>query len=153
MKKLLVVIGIAGLAVGGWTIHSHDAVATDGGKLVADRLWIDHMPRGERDTVNVLIVTSKGDPIGVFQTGSRWRGEFELFKHQLRGNELRATFPHTNTTETIKVTATKCDTKGFDFCLELSGNKHGVQRYYSMEGWDAGSVGAAQARLAQLQGQ
>jgi hypothetical protein len=151
MKKLLAVVGIAGLAVGGWKIHSHKAVATDGGKLVADRVWIDHMPRSERDTVNVFIVLSS-DPFGVFQASSRWQGQFEMFMYEQKGNEIRAVFPQTDTKETIKATAKKCDQKGFDFCLELGGGKHGVARYYSMEGWDVGSADAAHARIDQIQG-
>jgi len=58
----------------------------------------------------------------------------------------------TGTKETIKATAKKCDQKGFDFCLELDGGKHGVSRYYSMEGWDVGSADAAHARIDQIQG-
>ena len=151
MNKLLVVAGITGLAVGGWKLHSHSAATTDGGKLVTDRLWIDHMPRGERDSVSVFIALTE-EPIGVFQAASRWQGQFELFKYELRGNELRAKFPQTNTAELIKTSAKKCDAKGFDFCLELSGNSHGVQRYYSMKEWEIDSVDGARARLSQLQG-
>ena len=75
-----------------------------------------------------------------------------MFKYEQKGNEIRAVFPQTGTKETIKVNAKKCDQKGFDFCLELDGGKHGVTRYYSMEGWDVGSADAAHARIDQIQG-
>jgi hypothetical protein len=151
MNKLLAVVGIAGLAVAGWTIHSHKAIATDGGKLVADRVWIDHMPKSERDMVNVFVVVTS-NPVGIFQAASRWQGQFEMFKYEQKANEIRVVFPQTGAKETLEATAKKCDQQGFDFCLQLDGGKHGVTRYYSMQGWDVGTVDAAQARLSQIQG-
>jgi len=151
MKKLLIGVGIAGIALGGWKLHSHSTVIDrDGGKLVADRIWIDHMPRNERDTINAFLALTS-DPLGVFQATSRWQGQFELFKYEQRGNEIRAVFPHTGSKETFKTKARECSEKGFDFCLELDGGKHGVKRYYSMEGWDIGNAADAQQKILKIE--
>ena len=59
-------------------------------------------------------------------------------------------FPHTGDRETVRWLARKCDERGMDFCLDLEGASHGVKHYYSLEGWEIGSVGDAEAVLARL---
>ncbi len=144
MKKLVVTILIVGLGVMGWRWHARPA-AVDGDSLVADRLWIDHLPRNERDTIHVFAVLTE-EQIGLFQSVSAWQGAYELFKFERSGDKLRAVFPQTGSKETFAVRARRCDEGSMDFCLELSGGNHGVKRYYSMKGWEIENT-AAERRL------
>ncbi|HEY0250480.1 MAG TPA: hypothetical protein VGC41_03095, partial [Kofleriaceae bacterium] len=59
MNRLIVVAGAAGLAVGGWKLAHRHHVTDDDKVTVTDRLWIDHMPKDERDLTGVLIAFTK----------------------------------------------------------------------------------------------
>ena len=133
MKKLIVValVSIVGVAV--WRTHGAEQPQTK--KLLQDRVWIDHMPRNERDVVNVFAMLTE-EPVGVFQAASAWRGNFEAFRYEAKGDEVRALFPQNGDKERWTATATKCDANGMDFCLELSGSSRGVKKYYSRKGWE-----------------
>src|SRR5215472_8126973 len=96
---IVIVVAVAALA---WRSHRHAAVTADdaartfdGGDLDAllvDRLWIDHLPRGERDAFNVFMLMSQ-QPMGVFQKATAWQGAYEMFKYNARGKrQLDVTF-------------------------------------------------------------
>ncbi len=103
-------------------------------KLVLDRIWIDHIPRNDRDVFNLFVAITE-QPFGIFQATSQWKGQYELFQYEANGDELRLHFGQTGDKDRVKAVATKCDEKGMDYCLELKGSSRGVKRYYSMEDW------------------
>lgn len=151
MKKIVVVLALAGAAVGVWRWHRTDAVVeTSDAKLVADRIWLDHLPRNERETINVFLLLSE-DSVGVYQAASMWKGTYEGFRFELGGEELRLVFPQTGEREKVRVKARRCKEQGMDYCLDLDGGSRGVRRYYSREGWEIGSLDAGRAKLEQIQ--
>ena len=85
MKKLALIPVVAALVYGGLRLTSHHHHALHD---VRDRVWIDHMPRGERDTINVFAVLTR-QPVGVFQAASAWKGAYEAFRYEKHGNEIR----------------------------------------------------------------
>jgi hypothetical protein len=132
MKKLALIPLIAVLAYGGYRLtssHGHHTLHD-----VRDRVWIDHMPRGERDTINVFLLLTR-QPVGVFQASSTWKGAYEAFRYEKHGNEIRAVFPQTGDREKLTVSECPCDQRGFDYCLEVKGSARGVKKYYSREEW------------------
>jgi len=137
MKKLLVLAVISTCAFAGWRVlrGGGGASAPSEGGLVLDRIWIDHMPRHDRDQISVFAALTE-EPIGVFQTASAWKGHYELFRHEAHGDEIRILYPQDNHRERVKTKARSCDTDGFDYCLELAGASRGVKRYYSRKGWE-----------------
>ncbi len=140
MKKLLVIalVSIAGVAV--WRSHTTSQVsAQQTKKLLQDRVWIDHIPRNDRDMVNVFAMLTE-EPVGVFQAASAWRGNYEGFRYEVKGDEVRALFPQSGDKERWTATATKCDANGMDYCLEISGASRGVKKYYSRKGWEIGRI-------------
>jgi hypothetical protein len=156
MKKSLMVLLVVGAAAGAvwrWRGHAASAVPADGQKLVYDRLWIDHMPKNDKDTFNVFAAITE-EPLGIFQQTSQWRGNFEMFQYEGRGGELRIVYPQTGDKEKVTARAKECsDQRHMDFCLELGGASRGVKQYYSREGWEIGAahdVDAIRARVAQL---
>src|SRR5262249_14942078 len=94
MKKLLVLAVISTCAFAGWrALRGGDgprgAGAThDGGGLVLDRIWIDHVPKHDRDQISVFAAITD-EPVGVFQTASAWKGHFEVFRYEAQGDEIR----------------------------------------------------------------
>jgi hypothetical protein len=148
MKKLMlgvVVLGSLGYGVYHWRADAPSAHK----ELVENRLWIDHMPRTERDTIQVFLTLDE-EAIGTFQATSAWKGAYEVFQYEGHGGELRIVYPQTGDRETVRAKATKCREAGFDYCLEMSGGTRGVKRYYSMEDWEIGSLRDADAKLKAL---
>jgi len=147
MKKLLV---MAALGAAGYGVYHWQASAPSTHKdLVENRIWIDHMPRGERDTIQAF-VTIGDESVGAFQSASVWRGAYELFRYEGHGGELRVVYPQTGERETLRARATSCGKDGWDYCLELDGGSRGVKRYYSMRDWEIGSMRDVDARLRAL---
>jgi len=136
MKKTLLVVALAATAAyAGWQ-WTQDArpVVRDESQLVLDRIWIDHLPRSERDTVQSFIALTE-EPVGIFSAVAQWKGAYEIFRFEAHGNEMRLVYPHTGEREKIKTRARKCDEHGMDYCLEIKGASRGVKKYYSLEGW------------------
>jgi len=152
MKKLVVVMVVAVIGVVGWRMHSHralDAGAQDGRDVLAGRVWLDRMPTNDRDSFNVFALLPN-NKIGVFQTRSVWRGVYEAFRYQRSGGQLDATFPQSGDTEQLTIKARRCNERGMDFCLDITGNSRGAHRYYSRKDWVIKSLADEQALVDQL---
>jgi hypothetical protein len=152
-KKLVILAALTGVAFGAYRLtRSGDdkkptaVEAVDGEQLVLDRIWIDHLPRNDRDTIQAFAAISE-EPFGVFQAASTWKGGYELFRYEARGNELRIHYPQNNERETVRHKARACSENQMDYCLELDGGSRGVKRYYSRKGWEIEGVHSS----AQLQ--
>jgi len=129
--------------------ETHNAMLIDDWRRAAleptmalDRIWIDEMPKSKRDNMNLFIAATQ-EPIGVFQAGSQWKGGYEIFNHEARGDELRVVYPQTGEREKIRVRAWTCKERGMDYCLELSGATRGVKRYRSKAGMEIREAASA----------
>ncbi len=140
MKNKLVLGMIVAAVVAYVAVHrsgSHDD-SGDGDTLaknvVLDRIWIDHIPRNDRDTFQIFVAITE-QPFGIFQATSQWKGQFEMFRYEAHGSELRVVYGQTGEREKITAKATRCNERGMDYCLALAGASRGVKNYYSMEDW------------------
>lgn len=133
MKKAILLVVVAVVAVSVWRWQSASRPGEN--RLVTDRIWIDHIPRNERDTIKVFAAVSEHS-VGLFQSTSQWRGAYEAFRYEASGGEMRMVFPQSGDRETVRVKARRCSEGGMDFCLELDGASRGARRYYSREGWE-----------------
>lgn len=143
-KTLLVTALVATVGYGGWRLaHRGDApVATDDAKLALDRIWIDHIPRNERDTFQVFAAITE-EEFGVFQATSTWKGAFELFMFKRTSDGIKATFPQDGDKQNIKLKAKPCSENQMDYCMEVEGTNRGVKKYYSRKGWEIESAASA----------
>jgi hypothetical protein len=149
-KALLATAALAGVGFGVYRWRDEPAPAPkQDDDLVTDRLWIDHLPRGERDVIQIFAAITE-EPIGIFQATSRWKGEFEMFRYESHGSEFRIFFPQTGHADKVRAKATECNRNGMDYCLELEGSSHGVKRYYSREGWEIGNAEDVRKIVAKL---
>lgn len=155
MKKLLIVAVLSTMTILGWrALRSDDAAPAHDDNLVLDRIWIDHLPRSERDMISIFAAITQ-ESIGFFQTTSAWKGEHELFRYEEHEGELRVVFPQSKDRERVKARATECRERDFDYCLELKGSSRGAKRYYSREDWvikRGTSPDEIRARIAKLAG-
>ena len=137
-KAFMVVAALAGGGVATYRWQSSDAPARQAKpaaeSVLKDRFWVDHMPRDQRDMFHVFLMF-KDRPIGAFQHRSGWAGNFEGFRYEKKGDEVRALFPQSGSRESMKIKVTECKEGGMDYCLDLAGSSHGVKRYYSREDW------------------
>ncbi len=137
MKKLVLAVLVTGVVAFVALRRSGDdtVVTTETqSKMELDRIWIDHIPRNERDVFQLFVAITE-QPFGIFQATSQWKGSYELFQYTTDGDGLRLVYGQTGDKETVKATARECSDKGMDLCLELDGASRGVKRYYSMEDW------------------
>lgn len=135
MKKTALALVLLAGAVLGVTRLRDDAPTPTKDHLVTNRIWIDHIPRHDREMFHLFAMLTR-QPIGIFDVRSSWAGTFEAFRYELHGNEVRAVFPQTGARETFSVVAKECNEGRMDFCLEISGASRGAKRYYSREGWE-----------------
>lgn len=152
MKRLLVILALGGAAYTGHRLLADDepAARPATASLALDRIWIDHIPRGERDTVEVFVAI-RSESIGVFQQASQWRGAHELFKFEAQGDQLRLVYPHTGDKDRVTARARACSEGGFDYCLDLAGARKGAKRYFSLEGWEIEGAHGVRELAARVQ--
>jgi hypothetical protein len=155
MRKAVLLIVMVAVSISAWRWRSADAPTAAPDPLVADRIWLDHVPRSQQDTVEAFFANRK-DAVGLFAASSQWRGRHELFRYEASGNELRVLYPQTGERETVRTTARRCTEQGMDFCLEVQGASRGVKKYYSRKGWEVDRAPAAatvEARIEALRDQ
>jgi hypothetical protein len=137
MKKILfiLILVVAAYLLWRWWNSGVAGTADRGEKTFYNRLWVDHLPKSETDTVQIF-ATISDEPIGIFQSTSSWKGAFELFRYEQAGDGNAVFFyPQTKEKERVAYRATACSEKGFDFCMELQASR-GARRYYSQRGWE-----------------
>jgi hypothetical protein len=108
-------------------------IARDEAKqLLIDRNWIDHMPKNERDHLNVYrFVPSMGG--GVFQDRTLYKGTFELFMFEVDGDHIRFNLPETHERVTSQFQIEKvAGPKPFDLKLTIWSDPRGPHEYYGM---------------------
>ncbi len=146
MRKVLVAAAIAATGYGVWHWQAEPATRD----VVRDRLWVDHVPRSERESFKVFVVM-KDRPFGAFHDGSLWKGSYERFRYEMQGSQIRMLFPQNGDRENVRLNVSRCDQDGMDYCLQLDGSSRGVKRYYSREDWVIRSLDDADAKLRTLE--
>jgi hypothetical protein len=130
-----------------WWQRRDGATADRGQTLVFDRLWVDHLPTSQIEMVQSFVAVTQ-ESVGGFVKASQWKGEYELFRYEPRGDgQLELRFPQSREQQRVSYRAWKCNEPQFDFCLEMSGGK-GARKYFSQRGWEVRSVAAARALAA-----
>lgn len=154
-KPVLLVIMVSVVVASLWSWKRAGEPAPAANRLLADRIWLDHVPRSDKDTINVFVAVSE-HAVGVFQASSQWRGSFEAFRYEANGAELRLLYPQTGDREVVRANARRCTEQGMDFCLEIAGASRGVKQYYSRKGWEirgAQGLAAVTHQIGALRGQ
>lgn len=128
------------LGIGGMLLWQAAGYVIDrrSGPNVINQVWIERMPRGERDLIAHLIaIEHDGHRVGSLGRASRWRVASDGFVWENQGDRVAARFPQNDCRLSVQVRAWKCAGQApapFDLCLELKGEKR-VFRYYSRTDW------------------
>ncbi len=115
------------------TLGDDTAEATAAPHLV-DRLWIDHMPDGDRDLVGKLAVVRSLEHgrFGVLEHGSVWRQRTEIFQWTLRDSRLDTRWPQDREHLSFTVHTRECEDEApepFELCLDLTEDGDTVTLY------------------------
>lgn len=151
MKKALLVMAVVSTAAFATYKLTRSDTSRDSGvvkadaSLTQDRIWIDHLPRNDRDTFQIFLALTE-EPVGIFQAASQWAGQYEIFRYEMNGSEIRFVFPQNGDREKATANARECRDHGHDYCLDLSGTKRGVKKYYSRKGWEIDGLTTEQAK-------
>jgi hypothetical protein len=132
MRKLVIAGMLLTLGTFAWRASRDSPDA----KLVFNRVWLDHLPRGETDRFHALIIGTDR-PIGHFAEQTPWTGQWEGFRYDAAGGEgqLDLRFPASGKRERVTFKARRCDEGGFDYCLDVTGSSRGPTRYFSKKQW------------------
>ena len=116
MKKIfwiVLLVLVAYLAWRWWRGPGEAAVAADHGeKIFYNRVWVDHLPTSQTDAFD-LFAAVNDESIGVFDHRSQWKGQWEMFRWEPRGDgQLDAVFPGSKNAKTrMSYRAWKCSDK------------------------------------------
>lgn len=131
---------------------ARDDTPSPGQALLVNRLWIDHIPRSERDmTTQLLFLDQDGERIGGVIRASHWRHLMEMFRWEHRSGGLALEFPQVGRTIPVNAQARECKDapKPLDLCLDVSflGQR---ARLFSKKGWKTEDMADVDALLAAL---
>jgi hypothetical protein len=146
----IVAIATVALALKLWIGAGTDEGSASDSQLLANRVWLDRLPRDEKETVNVFAAVTRRS-VGFFQATTRWKGSYELFQFEALGPEMRVVYPQTGEKERIRARAWECNERNnMDYCLDIAGSSRGVKRYYSRRGWEIRATADARHARAEV---
>lgn len=112
---------------------------------LSDRIWIDHMPKSERDKVELFVMLDE-PTVGAFSNCSAYEGDWASFEWEYEEG-LRIEMMQKGTKHKIKAQVLKGKSCApFDYCLRLKGAPRGSKRYGSMEDWEIGGSALPDSR-------
>jgi hypothetical protein len=143
--KIIVVIGLVSLSGFFW---ARPAPQQDN-SLTFNRVWIDHLPQNPREKASVFLALEE-EEFGIFQEASTFQGNYDLFGFRQKGDQLDLVLLQDEKRALVGISASRCNQKGFDYCLELSGAPRGPKRYLSKKGWEVDSQAEAMTLVQKL---
>ncbi len=160
-RRPLLALGLAvatplGLAAGALGALSSGQTADSAGspRAVLGRVWFDRYPDKATDEVQVWIWFGGG--VGIHETGSYFRMNYDVFEFERQGDKLSMVYLQDRKTAETRIKVSSCTEKApFDLCLDLTDALGGRTRYYgfgdlddmaSRIPWSKGVLRSAEAR-------
>lgn len=141
MKKRLSAVAAICLATVAVSYGVHDSAPTTEPTEILNRLWFDRLPDKATDEYTMALFFAGG--VGLYETGSRYRGAYEVFEFERRASDLDVKFFQDGRKMTARFKITKCDEKPpFTLCLDFENAPKGPKRLYgfSYEGEESKAV-------------
>jgi hypothetical protein len=111
----------------------------EGTKHAVNQLWIDHVPRDDRDMItHMVLIDHRDGQFGAFGHSSQWRHQIEVFRWQLQGSTLGMYFPQDRVRGQVKVETWSCAGEApapFELCMRLTNKEGRSMVLYSREDW------------------
>lgn len=139
-RKTWIAFAVTGACLAAlWSAGSSDGTSEAAGtKRFVNQLWIERMPKDERDMFGRIIAARTDDGrIGIASRGSTWRHHVELFLWALEEDRLTAVFPQDRVRSKLQIRTWECKGEApapFELCLELRAGERRA-RFYSKREW------------------
>jgi hypothetical protein len=108
-------------------------------KYAVNQLWIDHVPRDDRDMiVHLALVDHRQGQFGAIGQSSQWRLRIDVFKWQLDGHTLGLFFPQDRVRAKVKIETWECADEApepFELCMKITGEGGRSTTLYSRKDW------------------
>ena len=126
---------------------------TQGTKYAVNQVWIDHVPRDDRDMITHLVLIDHRDgQFGAIGHSSQWRHIIDVFKWNLQKDTLRVYFPQDQAKGALKIETWECEgeaPKPFELCMRLTNKQGNSAMLYSRRDWEIDPHDAADS-LAEI---
>ncbi len=144
MKKVATILAACAILSAPVMLADSESESTD---IALNRQWIDHIPDGPDDLMEVLIFVDQGYKIGLTADISEYRQHVDLVEWRLDSKD-RLSFENMQDRASHKMTfkAYECSQHGFDYCMDVKLDGK-TKTFYSLDGWEVGSAEEAQAQL------
>jgi len=142
-KKILLILALAAVFAYFWWTRERERsmvfAPDEGAKMLVNRMWVDHLPRGEREKYTGYLFSAR--TFGMHDSAeSIYRHLMELFYFKLEGAAVNFQFPHDDRRTSSSFTVERLrDVRGpLDLKLTLKndpqkGGEEGV--YFSSSKW------------------
>ena len=112
---------------------------------VEDQLWLERLPRTDRDKVTYFLLDDDPDAgrVGFVQSASEWQRQVDLFTWSRKGSKARLTFPQNGHVTSLSLKAYACEgqaPKPFTLCLDIQAADGRKGTLYSHEGLGISSL-------------
>lgn len=120
---------------------------TQGTKHAVNQIWIDHLPKDDRDMItHMVLVDHRDGQFGAIGHSSQWRHLIDIFKWQLQKDTLRLYFPQERARGEVKIETWDCEGEApapFELCLRLTNKNGRSAMLYSRYEWEIDPKDAA----------
>ncbi|NJK32816.1 MAG: hypothetical protein HC927_10630 [Deltaproteobacteria bacterium] len=132
---LAVACGFGAWKLAGALLGDDEAQGTD---HLVNQVWLERMPENDRDMIgHLLVMKHPQGRFGAAGKSSSWRHFVEVFRWNLRGDQLEVYFPQEQVKGRVTVRTWECEGQApepFELCLEIS-NQGRSAMFYSREDW------------------
>jgi hypothetical protein len=149
-NKLIALALVGACSFGAWKLGS--ALLSDeaqGTEHAVNQLWIDHMPRDDRDMITHLVILDHPQgKFGALGRSSQWRHMVEIFRWRLSGNKLSLAFPQDRARADVQIETWECAGEApapFELCMKMTNKQGRSWVFYSREEWEINPRDAAES--------
>lgn len=130
MKKRVLVIAALSLGAIGLSYGvRREAKPSSDPREILNHVWFDRLP--DKATDDYMYAYFLGGGIGLYESGSRFRGSYDVFEFERRGSTLDVRFFQDGRKATAPFKITPCDEKPpFNLCLDFENAPKGPKRLY-----------------------
>ena len=140
-NKLIALALVGACSFGVWKLGS--ALLSDetqGTKHAVNQLWIDHLPKDDRDMIThfVMIDHPQGQ-FGAIGRSSQWRHMVDVFRWKLSGGKLGLFFPQDRARGEVEIETWECAGEApapFELCMKMTNKQGRSWMFYSREDWE-----------------
>jgi len=112
---------------------------------VENQLWVERLPRSDRDEVASLLFLAPEDSnqrLGAFARSSTWKRRVDLFRYGLVGQRARLVFPQDGHSVVVDLKTYACEGRApapFTLCLDVTAGDGRTATLYSLDDWEVTS--------------